>query len=98
MILFSILFTYVLIGRLSVTVSYFLMIHSKYLWISDTDYDTSGNSNLLFHVGADMLNLLFLYNFILSMFSIWWDLINQNIYHFFLKLFHLKDWVIVYED
>ena len=31
--------------------------------MSDTEYDTSDNSNLLFHVGADILNLLFLYDF-----------------------------------
>ena len=30
--------------------------------ISDTEYDPSGNSNLSFHVGADILNL-FLYEF-----------------------------------
>ena len=27
--------------------------------MSDTEYDTSDNSNLLFYVGADILNLLF---------------------------------------
>ena len=31
--------------------------------MSDTEYDQSGNSNLSFHVGADTLSLLFLYNF-----------------------------------
>ena len=29
--------------------------------MSDTEYDPSGNSNILFHVGADILNLLLLY-------------------------------------
>ena len=31
--------------------------------MSDMEYDPSGNSNLSFHVGADVLNLLFLYDF-----------------------------------
>ena len=31
--------------------------------MSDTEYDRSGNSNLSFHVGADILNLLLLYEF-----------------------------------
>ena len=33
--------------------------------MSDTEYDTSGNSNSSFHVGADILNLLFLYYIII---------------------------------
>ena len=28
----------------------------------DSEYDPSGNSNLSFHIGADILNLLFLYS------------------------------------
>ena len=31
--------------------------------MSDTEYGPSGNSNSSFHVGADILNLLFLYDF-----------------------------------
>ena len=31
--------------------------------MSDTEYDPSGNSNLSFHVGADILNSLLLYEF-----------------------------------
>ena len=31
--------------------------------ISYTEYDPSGNSNFSFHVGADILNLLFLLRF-----------------------------------
>ena len=31
--------------------------------ISDTKYNLSGNSNSSFHVGADILNALFLYDF-----------------------------------
>ena len=31
--------------------------------MSNTEYDPSGNSNLSFHVGADILNLLFLFEF-----------------------------------
>ena len=34
-------------------------IYSK----SDIEYDPSGNSNLSFHVGVDILNLLFLCDF-----------------------------------
>ena len=32
--------------------------------MSDTEYDPSDNSNSSFHAGADILNLLFLYDFI----------------------------------
>ena len=42
----------------------FLMIYSKLSWISDIEHDPSGNSNLSFHVGTDILNLLFLYDFL----------------------------------
>ena len=45
MIIFSILLLYILNEGLSI--------------ISNAEYDPSGNSNLLFHVGADILNLLF---------------------------------------
>ena len=31
--------------------------------MSDIEYDPSGSSNSSFHVGADILNLLFLYDF-----------------------------------
>ena len=31
--------------------------------MSDTEYDPSGNSKSSFHVGADILNLLFWYDF-----------------------------------
>ena len=34
----------------------------KISWISDTQYHPSCNSKFLFHVGADNLNLLFLYD------------------------------------
>ena len=40
--------------------------YSKYSWVSDTEYDPSGNSNLLFYGGADILNLLFYINFSIS--------------------------------
>ena len=30
--------------------------------MSGTEYDVSGNSNLSFHAGADILNLLLLYD------------------------------------
>ena len=54
-ILTDILFTYILIGGLLITIS---------CWISDTDYDLSDNSNVSFHVGFDTLTLLFLYDFL----------------------------------
>ena len=57
------IFTYIFIGGLSVTVSYFLMIYLKYSWLCDKEYDPWGNSNSQFHVGADTLNLLFLHYF-----------------------------------
>ena len=35
--------------------------------MSDTEYDPSGNWNSSFHVGADILNLLLLYDCILKL-------------------------------
>ena len=64
-ILFSILFTYILIEGLSVFSPCFLKISSKQYWISDIEYYPSGNSNSWFLVGADILNLLFLYDFLI---------------------------------
>ena len=55
--------TYTFIGGLSLTVSCFLMIFSKWPWISDTEYNLSGNSNCSSHVGAYIWNLIFLYEF-----------------------------------
>ena len=64
----------------------------------DIEYDPSSNSNFSFHMRADILNSLFLYDlFYISMYSICLDLIEQHIYHF-LSLFYLKGRVIVYED
>ena len=57
-ILFSILFMYILIEELSVFSSCFLRNIQNNL-----EYDPPGNSNTPFHVGADILNLLFLYDF-----------------------------------
>ena len=58
---FSIFFTYIfLTGGSSVSVSYFLMIYSKWSWITDTEYDPSGNSKLSFLVGDDILNPFFI--------------------------------------
>ena len=56
MFLLSILFTYIFIRGLSATVSCCLLICSQQSWISDTEHDPSGNLNLLFYVGADVLN------------------------------------------
>ena len=62
------MFTYILIGRLSLT-QCFLMIYLKCYWISATEYDPSSNSNSWFHVAADILNFLILYDgFIFSMY------------------------------
>ena len=63
MILFSILFTHILIGGLSVTVWRFLVIYSKQSLISDTEYDSSSNLDVSFHVRAEILYLLFFYDF-----------------------------------
>ena len=59
-ILFSILFTYIFTDGLSIFSPYFFKIYSKQSLIFDTEYDPSGNSNLSFHVWADILNLLLL--------------------------------------
>ena len=42
----------------------FLKIYLKQSWISDTEYDQSDNSSSSLHVGADILNLLFWYDFL----------------------------------
>ena len=45
-------------------------IYSKESRIFDTEYDPSGNSTSSFHIGVDVLNLLFLYEFFMfSMYS-----------------------------
>ena len=41
----------------------FFKIYGKQSWISDTEFDPSGSSNSSFYVGADILNLLLLYEF-----------------------------------
>ena len=62
-IIFSISFTYIFIEALSLTISRFYMIDLNIFWISDIEYDPSGNSYISFH-------LLFLYDFfIFSMYS-----------------------------
>ena len=48
------------IGAFSPIVSCFLIIYSIKSCISDILYDPSGKSNVSFHVGADILNLLLL--------------------------------------
>ena len=42
-------------------VSCFLMMHSRWSCISETEYDPWGRSNSSFQVGADILNLMVLY-------------------------------------
>ena len=44
---------------LSANVLCFFIIYSKWSWIFNSE--PSGSSNLLFQFGADILNLLFLY-------------------------------------
>ena len=39
------------------------MLFNDKSWIFDTEYDPSGNPNVMFHSGADILDLLFLYDF-----------------------------------
>ena len=56
-ILLLVLLTYVFIGGLLLVISCFLMPHSKKSWISAIGCKPL---NSLFHVGADVLNLLFL--------------------------------------
>ena len=55
-ILFSTLFTYIIIEGLLVTVSCFFKIYLKKSWIFYPQYDPSGNSKPSFHLGADILN------------------------------------------
>ena len=47
-ILFSILLINDLIGKLSAKVSCYFLMHSKYIWISDAEYEPSCKLNLLF--------------------------------------------------
>ena len=49
----------------------------------DTEYNPSGNSNRSFDVGADILNVLFLYDF--------FTFFQKHIYHFSLSLYYIKD-------
>ena len=39
------------------------MLFNDKSWICDTEYDPSGNPNVIFHFEADILDLLFLYDF-----------------------------------
>ena len=39
--------------------SYVFKIYPKWSWITDIEYDPSGNSKYSYHVGADILNLSF---------------------------------------
>ena len=97
-ILFSILFMYIFIRGLSVNASRFLIIYSKYSWISDTEYEPSGNWNSSFQVGADTLILAFLWIVCIFPYMLYVRF-DQAIYcHFFVSLFYLRDWLIVYED
>ena len=69
--LFSIWVTYILTGGLSVAFLCFLMMYSKWSWKFETEYDPLGNLSSLVHVGADILNLLFLYGYLyFSIYSI----------------------------
>ena len=61
MILFSALFTIFLLKYYQ-SLIHFLKVYSKSLLISNTEYDPSRNSSSSFDVGADILNLLFLYD------------------------------------
>ena len=63
-ILFSNLLMCILIEELIVFSSSFFSIYLKQSWISDKECDLSGNSISLFHIGADILNLLFLLHFL----------------------------------
>ena len=67
--------------------------------MSDKEFDRSGNSKSSFHVRADILHLLFLYDFLyFSVYSKCEGLIKADIYYLPLSLFYLKDWVIVCKD
>ena len=86
------MFQYICIDVLSVSVSYLLMIHSKLPWVSDIEYDPQDKWNLSFHVGANVLDLLFLSDFLyVSKYSRCWDSKRQCVYHSSLSLFYLKD-------
>ena len=90
---FTALFTYIFIEALPATMSYFLKyIQNNCEYLSDTGYDPSGNSNSSFHIGVDILNLLFCMTFLyFSIYSKCQDFMKQHIYPFFLSLFYLKD-------
>ena len=61
-ILFSILLIYIFTDGLSIfPPCFYLCSYSKWSWMPDTEYDPLGSSNLSFHVGTDILNLLLLY-------------------------------------
>ena len=58
--------------------------------MSDTEHDPSSNLNSSFHVGQDILNILFSRTFLCITDA------KQHIYHFSLNLLCLKGWVTVY--
>ena len=96
-ILSSILFIYILIGRLSVNSSCFLMIFSKWSGISDAEYNPSANLKLLFYVVPDIFcfHMIFFYIFPCIVYAI--DLIEQHIYRFSFNVFYLKSSLIAYK-
>ena len=57
--------------------------------------DASGNLNSSFHVGADILNLLFLDDTFIF-FHVYYKLRFDKTTYFSLSLFLLQEWVIVY--
>ena len=68
-----------------------------FIYLSDTEYDQSGNSNSSFHVGADVLNFLFLMALLyFPMYSKCYGLMKQHIYHS--STFYPKKLVILCEN
>ena len=55
-------------------------VYSKQSWRSDIEYDLLGNSSSSFHVGDEILNLLFLYDFFI-LFDVYYKLkFDKGIY------------------
>ena len=65
--------------------------------MSDIEYNPFGNSISSFHVGADILNLLYLYVFFMF-FHVYYDLARQYFFHLLLNLVYQEAQVFKHED
>ena len=95
-ILFSILFTDILIGGLSVVFSWYTQNSLEY-YTQNTIHQVIKT----FHFVLELILWIYCFYMIFlcfSMCSTYQDLIKEHTYHFSWSLFYLQDWVIVYKS